>query len=226
MSGVGLMRRNGCMAPDRLGLTFHPARPKNGLAGFTFCNKVDGWRRSAPNRKGPNVTDLEHWTEAVARAIYKIDGWHPEFPFGTGSMWHQYELEAETIVLALAPLVIERCAEVAKDYDTGASEDEYEDGANDTAAVIAADIRALKTAITEAGAKPPSPRTVSIPEDDVVAAYRGLLVLATMCRRAGLTAGYETAVDIEKRLQAAHPALMGLAVLRTEAGRGKEASDA
>lgn len=69
MSGVGLMRRNGCMAPDRLGLTFYPDRLKNGLAGFTFCNKVDGWRGSAPSGKGPNMTDLEQWTEAVARAI-------------------------------------------------------------------------------------------------------------------------------------------------------------
>lgn len=55
---------------------------------------------------------------------------------------------------------------------------------------------------------------VSVPEDDLVAAYLGIRVLATMCRRAGLNAGYETAVEIEKRLQAVHPALLTYSTLR------------
>ena len=61
------------------------------------------------------MTELDQWTEAVARALCEADGRDPDATVdilgARGAVWTSYFDEARAAVLALAPLVIERCAE-------------------------------------------------------------------------------------------------------------------
>ncbi len=53
----------------------------------------------------------EAWIEAVARALCKADGWTSR---DVAHAWKAYRSLARAAIRALAPLIIERCAEVAK----------------------------------------------------------------------------------------------------------------
>jgi hypothetical protein len=52
-------------------------------------------------------------------------------------------------------------------------------------------------------------------DDAVLAAYLGICVLRTMCRKAGLTAGEERSRDLLKEMDEAFPGLAGRAAMRT-----------
>lgn len=61
------------------------------------------------------MTD-EAMVEAVARAICKADGNDPDAPIGGADralQWVTYRHEACAAIRALAPLIVERCAEMA-----------------------------------------------------------------------------------------------------------------
>jgi hypothetical protein len=62
------------------------------------------------------MTDLEQWTEAVARALCKADGWTSR---DVAHAWKAYRSLARAAIRALAPLIIERCAEVARQQNIG-----------------------------------------------------------------------------------------------------------
>ena len=100
----------------------------------------------------------EAWVEAVARAICKSDGLSPDELRPSGfMMWTYYQEDARAAIRALAPLIIDRCAEVAgRDVDWvrfGTSAIEQWDGGPDAVRdyrlgiaagrAIAAAIRAL-----------------------------------------------------------------------------------
>jgi hypothetical protein len=111
------------------------------------------------------MTELDQWTEAVARALCEADGRDPDATVdilgARGAVWTSYFDEARAAVLALAPLVIERCAKIARPcYDkpcdcTDCYCGNTDDAANQAAWIEAdgtvARLGALKTAIAEAG---------------------------------------------------------------------------
>lgn len=55
------------------------------------------------------MTELDQWTEAVTWALAEADAM-VDIPGARGGMWTSYRDGARAAVLALAPLVIERCA--------------------------------------------------------------------------------------------------------------------
>lgn len=65
-------------------------------------------------------------------------------------------------------------------------------------------------------AQEPVTRVVSVPLDDLLFAYRGLLVLLTMCKRAHLKGGSDATREILTRLETIEPALPSLSALREQ----------
>ena len=62
-----------------------------------------------------STIENEAWVEAVARALCKADGWTSR---DVAHAWKAYRSLARAAIRALAPLIIERCAEVAgRDVD-------------------------------------------------------------------------------------------------------------
>ena len=57
-----------------------------------------------------STIENEAWVEAVARALCKADGWTSR---DVAHAWKAYRSLARAAIRALAPLIIERCAEVA-----------------------------------------------------------------------------------------------------------------
>lgn len=59
------------------------------------------------------MIENEAWVEAVARALCKADGHDPDAPIGGADralQWVTYRHDARAAIRALAPLIIERCA--------------------------------------------------------------------------------------------------------------------
>lgn len=83
-------------------------------------------------------------------------------------------------------------------------------------ALRAAILAYLTTPGLSSPAAEPVVRCVAVPLDDLLFAYRGLLVLLTMCERAGLSAGVDATKEILGRLEIIEPALPSLSALREQ----------
>ena len=70
------------------------------------------WMDPYPSEIGDEMSTIENeaWVEAVARALCKADGWTSR---DVAHAWKAYRSLAIAAIRALAPLIIERCAEVA-----------------------------------------------------------------------------------------------------------------
>lgn len=70
------------------------------------------WMDPYPSEIGDEMSTIENeaWIEAVARALCKADGWTSR---DVAHAWKAYRSLARAAIRALAPLIIERCAEVA-----------------------------------------------------------------------------------------------------------------
>lgn len=69
------------------------------------------WMDPYPSEIGDEMSTIEEaWIEAVARALCKADGWTSR---DVAHAWKAYRSLARAAIRALAPLIIERCAEVA-----------------------------------------------------------------------------------------------------------------
>ena len=83
-------------------------------------------------------------------------------------------------------------------------------------ALCAAILAYLTTPGISSPAAEPVASSVAVPLDDLLFAYRGLLVLLIMCKRAGLSAGVDATKEILGRLEIIEPALPSLSALREQ----------
>lgn len=85
------------------------------------------WMDPYPSEIGDEMSTIENeaWVEAVARELCKADGWTSR---DVAHAWKAYRSLARAAIRALAPLIIERCAEVAGKHIP--KDDEWNDSAS------------------------------------------------------------------------------------------------
>ncbi len=99
--------------------------------------------------------ESEAWVEAAARTMCREAGGDPDALNRSGfMMWTYYQEDALAAIRALFPLIIERCAEVADQFQDPGRKDAYDEGSDDTAKSISAAIRALIQKEADRGQQP------------------------------------------------------------------------
>ena len=103
------------------------------------------WTDRYPSEIGDEMSAIENdaWVEAVARALAESWGADPDLFVLGRPAWRSHKAEARAAIRAVVPLLIERCAEVADQFQDPGRKDAYDEGSDDTAKSISAAIRAL-----------------------------------------------------------------------------------